>query len=66
MHINFVNFGEGLVTAFSRYNKTGKIHTFPMGLIKAFSCWKHKSFSSIALSNGRKSSSKVLFIIFYV
>ena len=34
-HINFVDFGEGLVTAFSRYNKTCKIYTFPLGIIKA-------------------------------
>ena len=34
MHTNFVNFGEGLVTAFSSYNKTCKIHTFSMGILK--------------------------------
>ena len=37
MHTNFVDFGEGLVTAFSSYNETCKIHKFPMdmGIIKA-------------------------------
>ena len=30
----FVDFGEGLVTAFSRYSKTCKIHTFPMGVME--------------------------------
>ena len=29
MHINFVDFGEGLVTAFSRYKSRCKIYTFP-------------------------------------
>ena len=35
MHINFVDFGEGLVTAFSRYKTTCKIYTFPLGILKA-------------------------------
>ena len=30
----FADFDEGLVTAFSKYNKTCKMHTFPMGVMK--------------------------------
>ena len=38
---------------------------FPIGIIEAsiFVCWKHNPFS-ILLSNGRKSSQMVLFVIF--
>ena len=30
----FADFDESLVTAFSRYNKTCKMHTFTMGAMK--------------------------------
>ena len=30
----FTDFDEDLVTAFSRYNKTCKMHTFPMRVMK--------------------------------
>ena len=34
--IKFADFGECLVTVFSRYSKTYKKHTFPIGVIGRF------------------------------
>ena len=31
----FADFGEGLVTAFSRFNTTYKMHAFPMGVMES-------------------------------
>ena len=58
----FADFDGGLVTAFSRYRECVKMHTFPMGRFISL-VLETQVFSLISLSNGGKSSEKVLFVI---
>ena len=63
----FAKFRNGLVIIFQGIIKHIKMHRFTMVVMESsfLQCWKPKPFSSISLSNSRKSSEMVLSIIVF-